>query len=198
MTFAVVPACGHSTRMGRPKLALPLGGRTVIEHIVASLREGGVEQVVVVVGPHVPELASLAQRAGASVLALPEATPDMRTTVEKGLAWLEERHHPESDDCWLLAPADHPGFSAAVVRQLLDEGTNHSIVVPIHNGRRGHPTSFRWHHTHGIRALGPGEGINSYLRLHADETRELPVTDSGILANLDTPEDYTRLRERHF
>ena len=23
MTFAVVPAAGHSTRMGRPKLALP-------------------------------------------------------------------------------------------------------------------------------------------------------------------------------
>jgi len=25
MNFAVVPACGQSTRMGRPKLALPLG-----------------------------------------------------------------------------------------------------------------------------------------------------------------------------
>ena len=37
MTFAIVPACGHSTRMGRPKLALPFGERTVIEHIVAAL-----------------------------------------------------------------------------------------------------------------------------------------------------------------
>ena len=154
MTFAVVPACGHSTRMGRPKLALPLGDRTVIEHIVATLREGGIEHVVVVVGPHVPELTPLAQLAGANVLVLPEATPDMRTTVEKGIAWIEERHHPASDDCWLLAPADHPGFTAAVVRHLLAANCTHSIVVPVHNGRRGHPTSFRWHHTHGIRA-GP-------------------------------------------
>ena len=37
MRFAVVPACGHSTRMGRPKLALPLGDRTVIERVVAAL-----------------------------------------------------------------------------------------------------------------------------------------------------------------
>ena len=41
--YAVVPACGHSTRMGRPKLALPLGGLTVIERIVSTLRDGGVE-----------------------------------------------------------------------------------------------------------------------------------------------------------
>ena len=122
----------------------------------------------------------------------------MRATVEKGLAWLEEHHRPESDDCWLLAPADHPSFSAAVVRLLLDAGTHHSIVVPVHISRRGHPTLFRWHHTHGIRALGASEGINGYLRRLGAETRELAVEDAGILANLDTPEDYARLRERHF
>src|SRR5580765_885312 len=188
MTFAVVPACGHSTRMGRPKLALPLGDRTVIEHIVATLHEGGVDHVLVVVGPHVPELVPLAQSGGASVLALPETTPDMRSTVEKGLAWLEERHHPESDDCWLLAPADHPGFAAAVVRQLLAANSTHSIVVPVHNCRRGHPTLFRWHHVAGIRVVSSVEGINSYLRLHSNETRELPVADAGVLDNLDTPE----------
>jgi molybdenum cofactor cytidylyltransferase len=197
MSFAVVPACGNSTRMGRPKLALPLGDRTVIERIVATLREGGVEQIVVVVGPHVPELVPLARSAGACVLALAEATPDMRTTVENGLLWLEEYHHPEMNDRWLLAPADHPGFCSAVVRQLLDANSTHSIVVPVHNGRRGHPTSLSWSHTHGIRALDRGEGINSYLRLHSNETRELAVADTGIFANLDTPEDYARLRERH-
>ena len=39
-------------------------------------------------------------------------------------------------------------------------------------------------------------GINSYLHAQANEVLELPVTDAGILANLDTPEDYARLMER--
>ncbi len=197
MTFAVVPACGHSSRMGRPKLALSLGDRTVIERVVAALREGGVEHVLVVVGPHVPELVPLASAAGAEVLALLETTADMRATVERGLAWIEECFSPALDDYWLLAPADHPGSPSAVVRQLLDVATNsaHSVAVPIHRGRRGHPTLIRWRHAAGIRALMAGVGINTYLRGLATETLELAVTDPGILANLDTPEDYERLRD---
>src|SRR5438094_5048989 len=120
MAFAVVPACGHSTRMGRPKLSLPLGGRAVIEHVVAALRGGGVEHVLAVAGPHVPELAPLARAAGADVLLLPEPTADMRATVERGLRWLEDRFAPGPDGVWLLAPADHPVLSPPVVRQLLD------------------------------------------------------------------------------
>src|SRR5438046_258761 len=119
MTFAVVPACGRSTRMGRPKLALPVGGRSVIEHVVGTLRDGGVERVVVVIGPHTPELVPLATAAGAQVLALAAPTADMRETVERGLNWIAERDHPAPDDSWLLAPADHPAFTADVVRALL-------------------------------------------------------------------------------
>jgi len=196
MHFAVVPACGHSTRMGRPKLALPLGERTVIEHVVTTLREGGVDRVLVVVGPHIPELIPLAAAAGAEVLALAEPTADMRATVEHGLRQIEESHHPQAEDCWLLAPGDHPGFSPATVRRLLGSAAfvrSDSILVPVWQGRRGHPTLFRWKHTVGIRALPPGEGINCYLRLHADETCTMLVTDPGICANLDTPEDYERL-----
>jgi molybdenum cofactor cytidylyltransferase len=191
MTFAVVPACGRSSRMGRPKLALPVGGRTVIEHVVGALRDGGVGCVVVVVGPHTPELVPLAAAAGAEVLALPEPTTDMRETVQRGLAWVSERHRPAPDDIWLLAPADHPAFTADVVRAML--AADAPIAVPVHAGRRGHPTLLRWRHAAGIRALPPGEGINSFLRSHAGEVCEMPVADPGVLADLDTPEDYTRL-----
>src|SRR5947209_8433736 len=116
--FAVVPACGHSTRMGRAKLALPVGGRSVIEHVVAALHGGGVGQVLVVVGPHVPELVPLARGAGADVLALAGPTADMRATVMHGLDWAGGHLRPGPDAWWLLAPADYPAISAAVVGQL--------------------------------------------------------------------------------
>jgi molybdenum cofactor cytidylyltransferase len=197
--FAVVPACGQSTRMGRPKLALPLGEQSVLERVVETLRAGGVERVVVVIGPNGLELAPLAASAGADVQALADQTPDMRTTVERGLDWIEERHHPALDDRWFLAPADHPAFAPSVVCDLLAAMAQgrHSIIVPTHEGRRGHPALFRWHHAAGIRAFHPNQGINSYLRSHTEALLELPVTDAGILANLDTPEDYAQLLGDH-
>jgi molybdenum cofactor cytidylyltransferase len=198
VTFAIVPACGHSLRMGRPKLSLPLGNRTVIEHVVGGLLEGGVSRVLVVVGPHVPELIPLATGAGADVLAHPEPTIDMRATVQLGLTRIEELARPEPGDWWLLAPADHPALSAAVIHQLLVaafEATSCSVIVPVHVGRRGHPVMLRWRHARGIRLLNPGEGINMYLRSLESETHEVPITDPGILADLDSPEDYQQYKK---
>jgi len=194
MTFAVVPAAGHSTRMGRPKLSLPLGGRIVLEHVVAALRAGGVEHVVVVIGPHVPELGPLAAAAGADVVALTEPTPDMRASVERDLVWVESHLRPKSNDPWLLVPADHPVLDPEVVREVIAAGTNaQPIVVPAFEGRRGHPTRFVWRHAVGIRALPADRGINAFLRAHAAEVRELSVPMPSVLTDLDTPEDFARL-----
>jgi len=199
MTFALIPAAGKSTRMGRPKLALPLGERTVLEHVVAALRSGGAEHVLVVVGPHVAELAPLAESAGAAVLVLSEETADMRATVEAGLRWLEEKLSPRPADDWLLAPADHPTLEADVVRQLLAARAAHpeaSIFIPIFGGQRGHPALIAWKHVAGMRALSSGQGLNVYLRRQTPETLELVVDTDAVLCDLDTPEDYERLRRK--
>jgi len=122
MIIAIVPAAGFSQRMGCPKLSLPFRGRTVLEHVVRALREGGADSVVVVVGPHVPELLPLAKAAGAHVCQLAEPTPDMRATVEHGLRWIEKAFSPRPGDGWLLAPADHPSLDPAVVRDVVTRG----------------------------------------------------------------------------
>jgi molybdenum cofactor cytidylyltransferase len=194
--FAVLPAAGKSTRMGRPKLALPLGERSVLERVVDAVRRGGVEAVVVVIGPHVPELVPLAEAAGAHALLLPEETAEMRATVEHGLRWLEDHFCPSPADRWLLLPADHPTLDAELVRRLLEaraSAAGRSIVIPTFAGRRGHPAVIDWKHVAGIRALPSGQGLNRYLRQQEGETLEVPVESAAVLCDLDTPEDYERL-----
>ena len=198
-SFAVIPAAGKSTRMGRPKLTLPLGGRSVLERVVTAVREAGVAQTVVVLGPHVRELAALAEAAGAYALVLAEETADMRATVEHGLRWLEERFQPAATDRLLLLPADHPTLDAALVRQLLDAracAADRSIILPTFAGRRGHPVILDWKHVTGIRDLAPGQGLNLYLREHEEDIREVPVMSAEVLCDLDTPEEYERLCRR--
>jgi molybdenum cofactor cytidylyltransferase len=193
--IAVVPAAGLSTRMGRPKLSLPLGERSVLEHVVRALRTGGADQVVVVIGPHVPELVPLAEAARANVCRLAEPTPDMRATVERGLAWVEE--HLPRPDAWLLSPADHPTLDPTVVYELIAafaSDAGRSIFIPTHSGRRGHPALIAWKHVEGIRAVPHDRGINAYFRERAPDVREVAVSSAGVLCDLDTPEDYERLR----
>jgi molybdenum cofactor cytidylyltransferase len=197
MTFALLPAGGKSTRMGRPKLSLPLAGRSVLEWVIDALQRAEVASILVVVGPHVPELAKQAESGGAQVLLLPAETADMRATVTAGLDWVEANWQPRPEDQWLLVPADHPTLEPAVVRQLQQARQTHaggSIVIPTYQGQRGHPTLIDWKHVAGIRALPPGKGLNFYFRQHQEETLQLPLATESILWDLDTPEDYERLQ----
>lgn len=194
---ALIPAAGKSTRMGRPKLTLPLGGRTVLEHVLMTLSEAGIAHVLVVAGPHVPEVAALAESAGASVLRLSEETAGMRETVEQGLDWLEKHWQPSAEDSFLLVPADHPALEVEVVRRLLaaaETSPEHSIIIPTHEGQRGHPTLIGWRHVLGIRAIPAGQGLNSYLRQQHDATRVVAVETPTILWDVDTPADLERLQ----
>lgn len=196
MIAAVVPAAGFSRRMGRCKLTMPYSDRTVIEHVVATLREGGVERIVVVLGPHNSQIASLVESARGDVCMPDTPTIHMRETVERGLDWLEERFQLLDDDAWLLAPADRPGFNAAVIRSLIAARSTEparSIVAPTFNGRLGHPVLFAWRHVAGIHGTSPGHGIDEYLRLHNDMVLTIPQPDARTHFDLDTPEDYHEL-----
>jgi molybdenum cofactor cytidylyltransferase len=197
MIFALIPAAGSSSRMGRPKLALPLGERTILGHVVEVFRQAGIQQILVVVGPQTPELVALAQAAGAAVLSLTEPTADMRATIQQGLDWLEAHFHPCNLDDWLLVPADHPALNPAVIAQLLvakERNPDCTIVVPTFQGQRGHPALLSWKHVAEIKNLPADQGLNVYLRQHAEATLELPVDYSDILRDLDTPEDYEQLQ----
>jgi CTP:molybdopterin cytidylyltransferase MocA len=122
----------------------------------------------------------------------------MRATVEQGLSWVEQTFAPTAQDAWVLCPADHPALDAEVVRQLAlvrQEHPGRSIFVPTFAGRRGHPTLLGWSHLAGIRGHTPGQGLNTYLRLQVELTLEVPVATAAVLGDLDTPEDYERLRK---
>src|SRR5262249_17723106 len=126
--------------MGRPKLTLPLGGRTILEHTIGCLAKASVSHILVVVGPHFPELAELASAAGAEAIQLDCDASDMRATVMLGLQFLEEKYRPRPDDRVLLVPADHPAVHPEVIVQLHHArraAPGQTIVVPTFGASRG-------------------------------------------------------------
>ncbi len=197
MIFGLVPAGGKSKRMGRPKLSLPFGNRTVLECVLHALQQGGCDVTVVVLGTQAAPMEPLARQAGAHSCMLQEDTVDMRATIEVGLCWLQREFGPRDSDAWLLAPADFPTLEADVITALKSAylaNPGYSIVVPTCGGLRGHPVLLSWRHAQGLLAHTPSEGLNGYLRLHGKQTLEVAIEKPGVLADLDTPQDYERLR----
>lgn len=192
--FAVIPAAGESRRMGQPKLVLPLGGRTVVEHLLAALASPLLTDRVVVTRAADVELQRLVTGCGARVVTTQPDPPDMRASLEAGLADIARRWQPRRDDGWLMLPADYPRLNAATVQQLIAVwlAERPRFLLPTHNGRRGHPLLARWDTVADLLALPPDAGMNRLVQ-SATDIRLVPCDDRGVLLDLDRPEDYTAL-----
>ncbi|MGD9646858.1 MAG: NTP transferase domain-containing protein [Pirellulales bacterium] len=212
-TYAILPAAGRSTRIGRPKLLLPLAdGRLLIEHVLTAWRASRVGEIVVVMRRDDEALAASCRGLRTSIVQPEIDPPDMKASIAAGLDYLRATYTPSDDDAWLVAPADMPllpttaidaviaAFSqqlvataSAAVRSTAKPTTAPSIIVPHFKGRRGHPVLFAWRLASEVARLAPDEGLNRLLERYPSLPVE--VADEGILSDVDTPEDYARLRE---
>jgi molybdenum cofactor cytidylyltransferase len=202
-TFAIIPAAGRSVRMGQPKLLLPWGQATVLEHVLATWAASRVERVILVAHPDDIEIVALGAAAGAHVVRPSIAPSEMKVSVQLALDYISE-FAPHSSDAWLLAPADMPGLTAGTIDSLVgayesnlvsEPGAAPRIWAPRHGSRRGHPVLFPWALSQEVAELGPDQGINTLVARH--EVTHVEATADAILEDLDTPEDYERLRSRY-
>lgn len=182
--------------MGRPKLLLPLGGQTVIRRVLDALNAAGIADVYILIREDDEPLRAEVSETNATIVTTPTATRDMRGSVELLLHTIERDQHPDSNDGWLLCPADHPVLDAEVVPQLMRawRDSGRGIVVPVHNGRRGHPTILGWRYAEQVGEIPRDRGIDWLLESYAEDIHEEPVASSGILTDLDTPGDYESLQ----
>ncbi len=196
-SFAIIPAAGRSERMGQHKLLMPWEQSTVIERVLAAWRASRVSSIIIVVRADDEELIAACERAGVSLVVPDTPPPEMKDSVAAGLAHVRRQFAPQDADVWLLAPADMPRLSAQVVDQLLHahDAQSPSILVPSIAGKRGHPVLFPWPLATEVDSLRPDEGVNALLARH--RTRLVPCDDRSILDDLDTPNDYRRLQNRH-
>lgn len=182
--------------MGRPKLTLDLGGKSVLARLAEALDLPEIAERVIVIRQGDRDLAEhAASHAELTCVCSETDPPDMRASVVCALAAIRERFAPQGDDCWMLVPADHPCLDRNVLQQLVEFWHRKSpqILVPTHRGRRGHPTLFRWSLAVEVDRLPAETGLNTLLRQHAAAVVELEVDAPGILTDLDTPADYERL-----
>jgi molybdenum cofactor cytidylyltransferase len=192
-SFAIVPAAGKSLRMGTAKLLLPWQGRTLIEHLLAAWRQSDVGCVVVVARRDDRPLVELLQCHDVDLVLPDEPPPQMKDSVQAALVHIRDRYRPRPHDAWLLAPADLPRLSSAVINQLLAayQAAPCDVLVPCWQQQRGHPVLFAWRQHEAVFRLAADQGVNTLL--HEMSVRELPTSDPSTWSDVDRPEDLRRL-----
>jgi molybdenum cofactor cytidylyltransferase len=180
--------------MGRPKLLLPFGETTVAGALLASLREAGVERIAVVIAPGDETLRSWAHAAGAEVAVNDHPERGMLSSIVAGLEALGGAAAiAAAGEALLVTPADLPALLPATVRRLLAtlESGGAPLAVPAYRGKRGHPLAIAARLAPEIPALDPAVGLRQLLERHA--VAELATDDAGVVADVDTPADYSNL-----
>jgi molybdenum cofactor cytidylyltransferase len=190
----VVPCAGQSTRMGTSKALLDAGGRSFLSAVVGSLVGGGCDPVVVVVGPGQEDEARRARAAGAVVLENPDPGEGPITSLRMALATLGSAVEGVA-----FLPVDHPLVAPETVATLVDallEG-DAPLVLPVVEGRRGHPALFRRTLFAELTAGGQEEGARSVVHEHLGQALLVEVPDAGVVTDIDTPAAYrAAFRER--
>jgi molybdenum cofactor cytidylyltransferase len=191
MTAAIVLAAGRSVRMGTQKLLLPIGDRPVITRIVEELLASPVDQIIVVVGAEEQRIREALNERAVTIIRNPAEHGDMLSSVRCGLRAL-----PEACEAILVVLGDQPGLTRGLVTELIRafRSRGRRIVVPVCAGRRGHPLLFAASLKGEVLVKYDGVGLQGLLETHAAEVLECPVASPAMLEDMDTPEDYERLK----
>ncbi|QDT28607.1 nucleotidyltransferase family protein [Gimesia panareensis] len=196
--FAVIPAAGHSRRMGTHKLLLSLGKETVIQRLIRGLGISRICRIIIVARRADQSFA--AHLAGEDVeLVQPEVDPpDMKASVQAALRWIEAHYHPTEEDSWLLIPADHPVLKPDLIERLCEVWSQSAarIMIPTFEGQKGHPAFFRWSVAKEVFQLGAEQGINALWKEGTASPMLWECEDPEILIDLDTPTDLEAVRQR--
>lgn len=189
----VVLAAGESRRMGKLKALLPFGGRTVIEQVLQPLLNADLAKVAVVLGHRAEEIAEVLEPLPVSILRNPDYRLGMTTSVQVAMRSLQP-----VPDAYLLALVDQPQIDLTVIRKLL-EAQAHSgkgMVIPVSQGKRGHPLLLASAYRAAVLALGPDQGLNVVTRGYPQDTLEVAVESDDILRDMDYQEDYVAELQR--
>ncbi|HEX8457297.1 MAG TPA: nucleotidyltransferase family protein [Pyrinomonadaceae bacterium] len=204
---AVLLAAGRSRRMGAFKPLLPFGAHTVVETCVRNLLAAGACEVVVVVGHRGEEVRARLSHLPVRFALNLEAESEMGVSIARGVEALREGNTGEgaagretAADAVLIALADHPAAGSTEIAEVIGahRRTGARFVVPVWEGRGGHPVLVSLELRASLLRLDEAGGLRALLRAHASEVLRLPVASPFVARDMDTWEDYRALHAEVF
>jgi molybdenum cofactor cytidylyltransferase len=188
----VLLAAGTSSRMGRNKLFLPLGGISVLRRAVAAARGAGLDPVLVVLGHESDRALAELQGLPCTPVINEEYARGMNTSVRAGISAV-----PDDASAAVVMLADMPFVTAGMVRGLMERyrSSETPLVVSTYGDVLAPPILYGRALFPELRALDDDGCGKQVVKAHREEAVEV-AWDPVALADLDVPEDVERARTR--
>ena len=194
MIRGIVLAAGFGRRVGTPKALLETPSGTFHERAVRTLREAGLGVTVIVNAGIVDALPTMTAGEERIVNPDPDQVAGMFGSVKLGV----NSAIVLGASGVILLPVDHPLVTSDDVSRVAEAlRAGAAVVVPAHEGRRGHPIGLSRAVMEEMTADTSIETLRDVVR--RDPTRVVEVEGSpGTRLGVNTKEDLERVSNRTF
>jgi CTP:molybdopterin cytidylyltransferase MocA len=191
---ALILAAGESTRMGRDKALLSWHGSTFLETHIETLGLHA-DFVLVVAGKNYAALQPIVDAHGAFLIVNPEPEQGQFSSLQIGLQEILNRGR----DAAIVALVDHAPVEAQTIgclrRAFQLAPPTIWAVVPECGGHHGHPLVVGREMITAFLQAGPTSNAREIEHANQQHIRYVVVEDRFTVADVDTPEDYSRITE---
>ncbi len=176
--------------MGRLKQLLPLEDKPVIRHCIDTLIASGISDIAVVLSGGADEIVRTIEDLPLKIVFNNDSESEMAESVRVGLCACDV-----ASSGVLISLCDHPLVSPETVKTLvrLHTETPDKIIIPSYRGKKGHPTLFP---RNVVEEVFAGVYLKQIISKDLERIISVDVSDEGIILDMDTTEDYGKMRQR--
>jgi len=186
----IILAAGSSSRLGRAKQQVVLGGKPLLTHAVAEARQAG-HPVWVVLGANAPAYQDMLNADSVTAMINTDWPRGMGLSLKVGLTGLLNVH-PKTEAV-IVSVCDQPYLSAAIfasLKEALHKGRCQLAACRYTEGW-GVPALFTQSFFDELLALPDEAGAKNILLRHVAQTAWVSFPQGHI--DIDTPEDLARV-----
>jgi molybdenum cofactor cytidylyltransferase len=186
MLAAAILAAGESQRMGQPKALVPFQGLSFVEHLITATRHARIGLTRIVLGAGANDIRAKLPVDSASIVVNPDWPKGQLSSIHAAIRSLPSG----ATEGLMICPVDHPLISPHLVAHLIRifDSTDKAVILPKHQGRRGHPVIFRAALYEELLAAPQEVGARQVVWDHATEIAEVETEEEGVILNLNDPE----------
>jgi molybdenum cofactor cytidylyltransferase len=192
MIVGIILSAGESKRMGKPKQLLPWGNSVILQQVIDNASASRLGMILLVLGSHADEIAGKIKISSKIRIVINRDFKEgMSSSVKCGV-----KNAPEEADAYVLLLGDQPTIFPDIINKLIDcyQTNKHGIIIPVYDGRRGHPVVFDVKYKQALLAIGDG-GAKVVVDKHTHDVLEVTVDSPEVLTDIDTPQDYQKARQ---